>query len=157
MALEQRYSAIGDEGSIAGTVHTQINCPAFKSGSDIQLVGIEWEGNTLQAEYRGITRNVNECDRCQPELEWHWQADANCHKTYLNMIDPLDPDHLIEEYCTSCPVQLECGEFGLSRKMFGIWGGVYLPQKAKDRGDAFTRLKGVCAMLRRSDARSRVA
>lgn len=40
---------------------------------------------------------------------------------------------LAREFCTECPVRIECLRYGIATKSMGIWGGVFLAWEPRKR------------------------
>lgn len=60
-----------------------------------------------------------------------WMEEALCSSMPVNFFfdDYLNDDDIaikVNELCKSCPVQVECLNFGLDTKSTGIWGGRWL-------------------------------
>jgi Transcription factor WhiB len=60
-----------------------------------------------------------------------WAKDANCVGLDTNLFfDLYEEDrataHDTDQVCMSCIKQRECLALGVSRKEWGVWGGIYL-------------------------------
>lgn len=60
-----------------------------------------------------------------------WQDDANCAKKDTNIFFDVYEEnekvrHAIDNICSDCPVQRRCFAEGVTRKEWGVWGGIYL-------------------------------
>jgi Transcription factor WhiB len=67
-----------------------------------------------------------------------WQDRANCRENesaYYAMFSDsrIDRDKAREDFCTHCPVKVECGLFAGESKSIGVWGGEYItPAQARE-------------------------
>lgn len=92
-------------------------------------------------------------------IDQTWHTEASCADSGEDMISPEKPATLIYQYCSTCPVVLDCAEAGLAiedtygEQVTGIWGGVYVPFHNTRRKKAIQALSEVCASLRMTDAR----
>lgn len=134
--------------------HSQITC-SYLGSDDVDLLAIDDDEVLV---YRGQRQKMRACSACPPALEWKWQDHAACLSLYpmVDMVtaNRLESYGLIKEFCDTCPVQLECGEFALSRisEMEGIWGGVFIYHKnSPGRREDVQALQLKCDMLRQGD------
>lgn len=68
------------------------------------------------------------------EQKTEWMDQAECEgRDDLAWIGDWEPvsnkrtgKRLAEEFCSVCPVRLECLKYGIATKSMGVWGGHYL-------------------------------
>lgn len=80
-----------------------------------------------------MTRLANDFPPDLPPAPGRWLTQAACagladDKMYNWFPEPLDPPttgDMARAICRSCPVRLDCAEYGLVNRLpWGIWGGV---------------------------------
>ena len=118
-------------------IHTTLLCKVPNDVTKQILVPLFTEGDQLYAVSNvGEERKVTRCDKCPEVLDLDWQERANCRDTEVDMVSPPfnDIDIIIETYCSSCPVMVECLEYGINTgDNMGIWGGVFFPYRSGER------------------------
>lgn len=62
-----------------------------------------------------------------------WSEDAACLGLDTNLFfDNYEEDKVLasitDGLCSTCPIQRECLTLGVSRKEWGVWGGIYLEE-----------------------------
>jgi hypothetical protein len=117
-------------------IHRDYRCAASK-GAELTALPVRSEDGQLSVSYRGSSRKVRWCLRCdeKPKLDWRWQDRAECLNAWpaVDMVEMprgnhLMADQLIERFCQRCPVLQECARFALDsiEDTQGIWGGVFI-------------------------------
>jgi hypothetical protein len=84
----------------------------------------------------------------------HWSERASClnddTESYFDGYESGDRSQ-VDAKCMSCPIQRECLTLGVSRREWGVWGGIYLEdgqiseqfndhRTSEDWGDLWLRL-----------------
>lgn len=76
--------------------------------------------------------------------EWSWQDLAACHGHSLALFFGTEKEQYdrpakerreakAKAVCASCPVAEDCREYALSRREYGIWGGMTDEERASER------------------------
>lgn len=60
-----------------------------------------------------------------------WKDEAPCRGYDTNIFfdkyeEDLELRPAVDKFCTECPLMRQCFAVGVSKKEWGIWGGVYL-------------------------------
>jgi hypothetical protein len=58
-------------------------------------------------------------------------GDKSNHPFFELYESDLQTRAAVDELCNNCPVQRECGEYGMENREEGVWGGVYLTPGGK--------------------------
>jgi hypothetical protein len=144
LAIEHGYVAIQWVQSAGRTLPSSVVHRDFLCGKqkdiDLATLPVHEVDGELSVSYRGSTRTVRWCLRCEDhkELDFRWQDEARCRDTWpvVNMLEVGQggrhiADRLIAEYCDPCPVAYQCAVFALDqgeRDIQGIWGGVFIAE-----------------------------
>lgn len=61
--------------------------------------------------------------------EWRLQAACRGNPDPRAFGRADEQEEFIAEFCRRCPVQVECGQFGASQNLFGVYGGMTARQR----------------------------
>lgn len=123
------------------TGHTNAACLRIRNLAEAERLPVFREEDVLYVEWNtprgGLEKpRVTPCSHCPAEFpDTDWKRQAVC----LNKDGAFDPgtvDDFIQEYCSVCPVQLECLEYGAAfheANSGAVWGGVHFSTKIERR------------------------
>lgn len=130
-------SSSNASGKSGRHAHSSSACSYHVTSREYQRIPVfELDGKAYWIDKNSKRHNdqkvqVNICPHCPEYMERGWVKEAAC----FGSEDPRPFDTtrysqtraFIDEVCSTCPVVVECFEYGVGTDSVGVWGGQNLP------------------------------